>query len=179
MTLAEKKVESMFDTNSPNLILFAFTTSLLPWLCHAFSFYPISNLQHLRTENIPRRRYIANSSVIILQMNQESNSSTSSSETSSDILDPKISSQFKIITCSSTACKKQMQKFGLDEYAILGGLYQRKQDANAFDVTVEETSCLGGCKVGPCVGVEHEDYFGTVGLEGMKPNEFNDSIFHK
>ena len=72
-----------------------------------------------------------------------------------------------------------MDKVGLDEYALLGGLYQRKEDANACEITVEETSCLGGCKVGPCVGVAHEDYFGTVSLEGMKPNEFNDSYFHK
>lgn len=94
-------------------------------------------------------------------------------------LDPTISSQFKILTCSSTACAKKSQKLGLDEYALFSGLYERKEAANAPSVTVEETSCLGCCKVGPCVGIEHEDYYGTVALEGMKPNEFQDRVFQK
>lgn len=95
------------------------------------------------------------------------------------ILDPQISSQFKILACSSTSCAKRTQMFGLDEYALISGLYQRKEHANASQVTVEETSCLGCCKVGPCVGIEHEDYYGTVALEGMKPNEFSDRVFQK
>ena len=30
----------------------------------------------------------------------------------------------------------------------------------------------------PCVGVEHEDYEGTVALEGMSTIEFSDRVFH-
>lgn len=96
------------------------------------------------------------------------------------LLDPQISSQFKILTCSSTSCaKRATQTFGLDEYALLSGLYQRKEHAHASQVIVEETSCLGCCKLGPCVGIEHEDYYGTVALEGMTPNEFSDAVFQK
>ena len=97
----------------------------------------------------------------------------------SSLLDPKVSSQFKILTCSSTSCTKRSQAFGLDEYALFSGLYQRKEEAGASPVEIEESSCLGCCKVGPCVGIEHEDYYGTVALEGMKPNEFNDRVFQK
>lgn len=66
--------------------------------------------------------------------------------------------------------------FGVDEYAIFGGLYERKEAAGAPAVTVEESSCLGCCKNAPCVAIVHEDFVGYVGLEGMTPNEFNDSV---
>ena len=98
------------------------------------------------------------------------------------MLDPEISSQFKILTCSSTACTKKCQAFGIDEYALFSGLYQRKENAangSASQVVVEETGCMGKCKLGPCVGVEHEDYYGRVALEGMTSNEFRDQVFHK
>lgn len=94
-------------------------------------------------------------------------------------LDPTIAAQFKIVTCAATACDKKKKVFGVDEYAIFGGLYERKEAAGAPAVTVEESSCLGCCKNAPCVAIVHEDFVGYVGLEGMTPNEFNDSVFHK
>mmetsp|Transcript_22642 Transcript_22642/g.27774 ORF Transcript_22642/g.27774 Transcript_22642/m.27774 type:complete len:184 (+) Transcript_22642:85-636(+) len=92
-------------------------------------------------------------------------------------LDPTISSQFKILTCSATSCSKRSEALGLDEYALFSGLYVRKENANAPEIEVEESSCLGSCKAGPCVGIEHSDYVGTVALEGMKPNEFHNRVF--
>jgi hypothetical protein len=100
-------------------------------------------------------------------------------QSSSPELDPEIASQFKILTCSSTACTKKKISLGLDEYALYSGLYGRKEGGSvgASEVIVEESSCLGCCKFAPCVGIEHEDYFGMVGLEGMSDNELNDSVF--
>lgn len=67
---------------------------------------------------------------------------------------------------------------GLDEFATYGALYERKENAKAPDVTVEESSCLGSCKMAPCVAVEHEDFSGTVSLEGMTSAEFQGKVFH-
>ena len=44
-------------------------------------------------------------------------------------------------------------------------------------MTVEESSCLGRCKFAPCVGIEHEEYEGTVSLEGMTSTEFTNRVF--
>jgi len=96
----------------------------------------------------------------------------------SEELDPEIASQFKILTCSATSCAARRRKVGLDEFATLAGLYERKEGACASEVEVEESSCLGCCKNAPCVAIEHEDFFGTVALEGMTPGEFNDNLFH-
>jgi hypothetical protein len=30
----------------------------------------------------------------------------------------------------------------------------------------------------PCVAIEHEDYEGTVALQGMTESEFSDRVFH-
>lgn len=94
----------------------------------------------------------------------------------SEELDPEIASQFKILTCSATSCAARRRKVGLDEFATLAGLYERKEGACASEVEVEESSCLGCCKNAPCVAIEHEDFFGTVALEGMTPGEFNDNL---
>lgn len=141
---------------------------MTPWLCQSFTVFPVS---------LSLSRSISTFSSLSMDSSNKNQETMKKDEAIN--LDPTIASQFKIVTCSSTSCRKRMNSLGLDEYAIISGLYQRKEEADAPEVTVEESSCLGGCKVGPCVGVEHEDYFGTVSLEGMKPNEFNDSIFHK
>ena len=114
-------------------------------------------------------------------ISHHSSSSSNSNEVDLGVsaLDPNIASQFKIVTCSSTSCTKKSQALGLDEYALFSGLFQRKEMSNVPQVEVEETGCLGCCQVGPCVGIEHEDFYGTVALEGMKPNEFSDRVFQK
>jgi len=94
----------------------------------------------------------------------------------SEELDSSIASQLKILVCSSTSCTAKRRKIGLDELATFVGLYERKEGACASDVEVTEASCLGRCGKAPCVGIEHEDYVGTVALEGMNPNEFQDSL---
>ena len=95
-------------------------------------------------------------------------------------LDPTIAEQFKIITCSSTACSKRSIAFGLDEYALFSGIYERKEEnQETKTIEVEEGSCMGRCKFGPCIGVEHEDYQGKVALEGMTSEEFQNRVFQK
>jgi len=103
-------------------------------------------------------------------------STTVLSAADSGDLDPTIASQFKILTCSATSCAAKRRKVGLDEFATLAGLYERKEGACATEVEVCETSCLGCCRNAPVVAIEHEDFFGTVALEGMTPNEFSDSL---
>jgi len=92
-------------------------------------------------------------------------------------LDSDTAKQFKIVTCSSTACVKRTSSFGLDEYAIFSGIYERKEENGAPDVQVEQGPCMGRCKFGPCIGIEHEDYEGFVGLEGMEGDEIASRVF--
>lgn len=56
-------------------------------------------------------------------------------------------------------------------------MYTRIQD-NCKQVQLEESPCLGACKMGPCVAVEHDDYVGPVGLIGMTESEIDDSVFY-
>jgi len=103
----------------------------------------------------------------------------SSSEIDADIistlLDPNVSAKFKILTCSSTSCAKKRKQCGMDDFATYGAFYNRIQDF-APDVQLEESPCLGSCKMAPCVAIEHDDYEGTVALEGMSGNEFTDRV---
>ena len=100
----------------------------------------------------------------------------STDEVEDQRLDPAISSQFTIKICSSTSCAKSVKAMGMDEYHILSGMYARKEGGGATLVEVEETSCLGCCNFAPCIGIEHEDYIGTVSLDGMNANEFSDGV---
>jgi hypothetical protein len=43
---------------------------------------------------------------------------------------------------------------------------------------VEECPCLGSCKMAPCVAIEHDDYEGTISLDGMTDSEFASRVFH-
>ena len=92
-----------------------------------------------------------------------------------------ICSQFKILTCTSKACSQKRQVLQMDQYATFAALYKRKEEAgDPYSlVDVEESPCLGRCKLAPCVAVEHEDYVGTVGLVGMTDSELNDRVFHR
>lgn len=91
-------------------------------------------------------------------------------------LSTEVASKFTVLVCSSTTCSKQSSTYGLEEYEVLAGLYERKEGAGASSVTIKESSCLGCCKQSPCVGIEHDDFFGHVALEGMTANEFNDRV---
>eukprot|EP00560_Eucampia_antarctica_P001417 CAMPEP_0197840540 /NCGR_PEP_ID=MMETSP1437-20131217/45668_1 /TAXON_ID=49252 ORGANISM="Eucampia antarctica, Strain CCMP1452" /NCGR_SAMPLE_ID=MMETSP1437 /ASSEMBLY_ACC=CAM_ASM_001096 /LENGTH=185 /DNA_ID=CAMNT_0043450171 /DNA_START=154 /DNA_END=711 /DNA_ORIENTATION=+ len=104
--------------------------------------------------------------------------SSDSSECENPLLDEEVCSAFTIKTCSSTACTRKKSSLGIDDLAVYGGLYVRKGEAGAHAVEVEESGCLGSCKFAPCVAIEHSEFHGTVGLEGMTDQEFQDSLFH-
>ena len=98
-----------------------------------------------------------------------------------DQLDKSTAQQFSIQVCTSTSCSKKLKRLGLDQYHILGELYEKARIANIEkDIIVEDGGCRGGlnCKMGPCVAVFHEDFVGSVALEGMAQSEFNERIFH-
>eukprot|EP00957_Ditylum_brightwellii_P038775 2930520-Ditylum_brightwellii.AAC.1 len=69
----------------------------------------------------------------------------------------------------------------MDEYETFASLYSRKEEEEDSkdgqrlyaNVKMEESPCLGSCQFAPVVAVEHEDYEGTVGLEGMDGLELN------
>lgn len=77
--------------------------------------------------------------------------------------------KFKILTCMSTACSRKRESLGMDNLCTFGAMYSR---ASSSRVQVEEGPCIGSCKKAPCVAIEHEDFFGTVALEGMTADEF-------
>ena len=77
--------------------------------------------------------------------------------------------KFKIVTCMSTACSRRRKSLGMDSLSTFGAMYLRASDSR---VKVEEGPCIGSCKKAPCVAIEHEDFFGTVALEGMAADEF-------
>jgi hypothetical protein len=98
-----------------------------------------------------------------------------------DQLDKSTAQQFTIQVCTSTSCCKKMNRLGLDQYHLLGELYEKARIANIEkDMIVEDGGCRGGvnCKMGPCVAVFHEDFVGSVALEGMAQSEFNERVFH-
>ena len=76
----------------------------------------------------------------------------------------------------STACSNKRKSLGLDSLSTFGAFYARstKDGDGELAVRVEEGPCLGACKYAPCVAVEHDDYFGSVSLEGMTDAEFGD-----
>lgn len=82
--------------------------------------------------------------------------------------------KFKIVTCMSTACSRKRQSLGMDNLCTFGAMYSR---ASASRVEVEEGPCIGSCKKAPCVSIEHEDFFGSVALEGMNADEFASDAF--
>lgn len=139
---------------------------------------PVDGFTMLR---ITRERMLSFSS--ILRTKQQNglflSGSEKNTEYNNEALNSEVASQFSILVCSSTTCSKRSSTCGLQEYEVLSGLYERKEGAGASAVTVKESGCLGRCGSGPCIGVEHEDFFGNVALDGMKPNEFNDCVFHR
>jgi hypothetical protein len=83
--------------------------------------------------------------------------------------------KFKMLTCTSTACAKKRKTLMMDEYATFGAFYSRVQASTYPEVSVEESPCLGSCQKSPCVAIEHDDFVGTVALEGMAGNELSSS----
>jgi (2Fe-2S) ferredoxin len=104
--------------------------------------------------------------------------SVSSSVDQETSIDPVVSEKFKILTCSATSCCKKRSMMGLDEFSTFSSMYTRIQDGEFPNVQVEETTCLGSCQLAPCVAVEHEDFVGTVALDGMTDAEFGTRVFH-
>jgi (2Fe-2S) ferredoxin len=76
-----------------------------------------------------------------------------------------------------SACAERSAFFGIEQYALYSGMYVRKEDNGAPLVQVEEGPCMGRCRLGPCITVEHEDYEGRVALEGMEDDEFAARVF--
>jgi (2Fe-2S) ferredoxin len=101
-----------------------------------------------------------------------------SDEGSSVYFDPDVAKQFKVLTCSATSCAAKRKALSLDDYATFSAFWERIQD-RIPEVQVEETSCLGACKKAPCVAIEHEEFEGTVAMEGMDTFEFADRVFHR
>ena len=112
---------------------------------------------------------------ILLSADRES-ASIATAETA-ETAELRVAGQLKVLTCSSTSCAKKRKDLGQDEYATFSEFYMRAKDTFAT-MTVEESTCLGCCKAAPCVGIEHEEYEGTVALEGMTDTEFSDRVFH-
>ena len=77
--------------------------------------------------------------------------------------------KFKIITCMSTNCCQKRKSLGMDSLSTFGAMFSRAQSSK---VQVEEGPCLGSCKKAPCIGIEHEDFIGSVALDGMTDDEF-------
>mmetsp|Transcript_59177 Transcript_59177/g.144657 ORF Transcript_59177/g.144657 Transcript_59177/m.144657 type:complete len:786 (+) Transcript_59177:280-2637(+) len=83
--------------------------------------------------------------------------------------------KFKIVTCMSDSCCKKRNGLGMDPLSTFAAFYER---SGGTAVQVEEGPCLGSCALGPCVGIEHEDFYGFVSLEGMTDDEFGSKAFH-
>lgn len=106
---------------------------------------------------------------------------TGDQDTSNKQLDKSTAQQFTIQVCTSTSCCKKLDNLGLDKYQVLGDLYERARVENVeTDLIIEDGGCRGGknCGLGPCVAVLHEDFDGSVALEGMAQSEFNERVFH-
>eukprot|EP00520_Triparma_pacifica_P016531 CAMPEP_0118634582 /NCGR_PEP_ID=MMETSP0785-20121206/1623_1 /TAXON_ID=91992 /ORGANISM="Bolidomonas pacifica, Strain CCMP 1866" /LENGTH=155 /DNA_ID=CAMNT_0006525565 /DNA_START=60 /DNA_END=523 /DNA_ORIENTATION=- len=94
--------------------------------------------------------------------------SSSSSTTQDYTLDTNYGSQFTVKVCTGTKCARNGGSSNLE--SLFSSLA-------ADGVDVEEASCLGWCKRGPCVSVEHEEYEGRIGLEGMRDSEGAQRMF--
>lgn len=95
-------------------------------------------------------------------------------------LDTEIASQFTIQVCTSTNCSRKLKEVGLDQYHALGEIYAQAESANLEKcIIIEDGGCQGGknCKMGPCVGIMHEDFDGNVALDGMNSNEFQQRVY--
>ncbi|KAL3940684.1 MAG: hypothetical protein SGBAC_004828 [Bacillariaceae sp.] len=90
------------------------------------------------------------------------------------------------MTCLSPSCNQKRKEAGLDPLSTFAAMYERSKEAarnqTARDdsdlfVSVEEGPCMGACQYGPCVSIQHDDFEGSVSLEGMTDTEFSDRVF--
>lgn len=146
----------------------------------ATAFHPKSSA---RPESHGRRRSPSQSSTLVLARCRDNrtirrgdNGNAAECSSTSPLLDASVAGKFAIRTCSSTACSTRRRQLGQDEYSTFSALWVRARD-RAPTVRVEEGSCLGACADAPCVAIEHDEYDGTVSLEGMTPNEFARRVF--
>jgi len=58
-----------------------------------------------------------------------------------------------------------------DDLSLFVDLYSRLSN-NLPDVRISESPCLGGCQRASCVGIQHDDFEGSVAIEGMTEAEF-------
>jgi len=84
-----------------------------------------------------------------------------------------VCSLITIQVCTSSTCSNKRRALGHDDGFLITDFYEKVNNVGAHGITIEESNCLGQCKKGPCVSVNHEDYEGSVALEGMTPMEFN------
>ena len=99
--------------------------------------------------------------------------SNNSNDNDNDIISEQ-EKQFKIITCMSTSCSRKRDELGMDSLSTFGAMYSR---ASSSKVQVDEGACVGSCKDGPCIAIEHEDFIGSVSLEGMTDEEFSKKTY--
>jgi (2Fe-2S) ferredoxin len=92
------------------------------------------------------------------------------------MLDGSIAGKFTIRTCASTSCSERRRKLHLDEFATYSAFYVMIQE-RAPSLSIDESPCLGSCRLGPCVAIEHDEYDGPVSVEGMTPDEFAKRVF--
>jgi (2Fe-2S) ferredoxin len=92
------------------------------------------------------------------------------------LLDESVAGKFTIRTCASTSCSARRRQLRLDEFATYTAFYVLSQE-RAPSVSVAESPCIGSCRLGPCVAIEHDDYDGPVSVEGMTPDEFAKRVF--
>lgn len=91
--------------------------------------------------------------------------------------------KFEITTCMSPSCNRKRKEAGLDPLSTFAAMYERSKQAGAANgnsdlfVNVEESPCMGACQYGPCVSIQHDDFVGSVALEGMTETEFADRTF--
>jgi hypothetical protein len=105
--------------------------------------------------------------------NNNNNSNNSNIDNDNDIISEQ-EKQFKIITCMSTSCSRKRNELGMDSLSTFGAMYSR---ASSSKVQVDEGACVGSCKNGPCIAIEHEDFVGSVSLEGMTDEEFSKKTY--
>ena len=118
--------------------------------------------------------FLSSASALMSQADPDGTVSSVAVDERADVLNSDVAGQFKVLTCSSTSCSKKRKRLNLDQYSTFSAFYAR---ASETSVRVEESPCLGRCKQAPCVAIEHDDYDGTVSLEGMTPVEFSDRVF--
>ncbi|GMI17049.1 hypothetical protein TrLO_g9624 [Triparma laevis f. longispina] len=93
---------------------------------------------------------------------------------SQDLASDSTCSKITLQVCSSTKCSRRRKQLQIDEYSLLSGLMDR---VGSNPINVEDSGCLGWCKRAPCVKVEHSDYDGSIGLEGMDDMELAQRCF--